>query len=88
MSVNVRTTGVHHVAGDAFSPHRVGIDHMALACSEETELERVAAALAAAGVENTEPKMDLTFVKRYVAVRDPDCIAWERYMARVITGAP
>ena len=130
MSVNIKTTGVHHVAlrvtnlprakqfytetlgfpviaempglvlflaggtafglrapsdltpaGDAFSPHRVGIDHIALACADETELERVAAALAKAGVENTGAKMDETLGKRYVAFKDPDRIAWELYMA-------
>ena len=68
-------------AGDRFSPHRVGIDHIALACSEESELERVADALAAAGIENTGAKMDETLGKRYVAFKDPDRIAWELYMA-------
>jgi catechol 2,3-dioxygenase-like lactoylglutathione lyase family enzyme len=130
MPVNIKTTGVHHVAlrvtnlprarqfytetlgfpmimetpelviflaggtafalrapsdlmpsGDAFSPHRVGIDHIALACTEETELERVATALARAGIENTGAKMDATLGKRYVAFKDPDRIAWELYMA-------
>jgi glyoxylase I family protein len=68
-------------AGDTFSPHRVGIDHIALACGEETELERVAAALADAGIENTGAKLDETLGKRYVAFKDPDRIAWELYMA-------
>ena len=130
MSVNIKTTGVHHVAlrvsditrakrfytetlgfpvlmdspelvlflaggtafglrapsdqtpaGDRFSPHRVGIDHIALACTEETELERVAKALADAGIENTGAKTDETLGKRYVAFKDPDRIAWELYMA-------
>ena len=130
MSVNIKTTGVHHVAlrvsdiqrakrfytetlgfpvlmdtpelvlflaggtafglrapseqtpaGDKFSPHRVGIDHIALACTEETELERVATALADAGIENTGAKTDETLGKRYVAFKDPDRIAWELYMA-------
>ena len=130
MSVNLQTTGVHHVAlrvsdlprakrfytetlgfpviaempglvmflaggtafglraptdqmppGDAFSPHRVGVDHIALTCGDETELERVASALAHAGIENTGSKMDETLGKRYVAFKDPDRIAWEFYMA-------
>lgn len=130
MAVNIKTTGVHHVAlrvsnlerakkfysetlgfpvvmdspelvlflaggtafglrapsdqtpaGDRFSPHRVGVDHIALACTEETELERVAAALAAAGIDNTGAKTDETLGKRYVAFKDPDRIAWELYMA-------
>ncbi|HVE78057.1 MAG TPA: VOC family protein [Gemmatimonadaceae bacterium] len=68
-------------AGDRFDPFRVGVDHIALACAEEGELERVADALAAAGVENTGAKMDETLGKRYVAFKDPDRIAWEFYMA-------
>jgi len=62
-------------------PFRVGLDHVALACSEEVELERVAAALSKAGVENTGVKTDPTLNKRYVAFKDPDRIAWEFYMA-------
>lgn len=66
--------------GDEFDPHRVGLDHIALACDDETELERVAAALTKAGVENTGVKLDETLGKRYVAFKDPDRIAWEFYM--------
>ncbi len=68
-------------AGDRFDPFRVGVDHIALACVEEAELERVADALAAAGVESTGAKLDETLGKRYVAFKDPDRIAWEFYMA-------
>jgi catechol 2,3-dioxygenase-like lactoylglutathione lyase family enzyme len=68
-------------AGDRFDPFRVGVDHIALACADEAELERVADGLAAAGVENTGAKMDATLGKRYVAFKDPDRIAWEFYMA-------
>jgi glyoxylase I family protein len=32
-------------AGDVFDPHRVGLDHVALACESEDELQRVADAL-------------------------------------------
>jgi len=130
MSVNIQTSGVHHVAlrvsdlarakqfytetlgfkflmegpnivlvlaggtafglrgpteetpsGDAFNPHRLGVDHIALACADETELQRVATALTQAGIENTGAKMDETLGKRYVAFKDPDRIAWEFYMA-------
>ncbi len=45
------------------------------------ELERVAAELSAAGVDNTGAKLDETLGKRYVAFKDPDGIAWEFYMA-------
>jgi catechol 2,3-dioxygenase-like lactoylglutathione lyase family enzyme len=68
--------------GDKFQPFRVGLDHIALACEDEAELERVASALSEAGVENTGAKLDETLGKRYVAFKDPDRIAWEFYMAR------
>ncbi len=60
---------------------RIGLDHVALACEDESELARVAAALSAAGVENTGAKLNETLGKRYVAFKDPDGIAWEFYMA-------
>jgi glyoxylase I family protein len=66
---------------DTFDPFRVGLDHVALVCTDESELERVANALAEAGVENTGVKMDETLGKRYVAFKDPDRIQWEYYMA-------
>ena len=129
MSINIKTTGVHHVAlrssdmerskrfytetlgfelaletpelflfmaggaafgvrdrdaqtpdGDKFNPFRVGLDHVALACGDEAELDRVAKALTEAGIENTGVKTDATLGKRYVAFKDPDRIAWELYM--------
>lgn len=67
--------------GDRFSPFRVGLDHLALACEDEAELERVATALAAAGIENTGVKTDDVLGKRYVAFKDPERIQWELYMA-------
>ena len=67
--------------GDVFNPFRVGLDHVALACPDEAELERVAQALSEAGVENTGVKLDEVLGKRYVAFKDPDRIAWEFYMA-------
>ena len=66
---------------DTFDPHRVGLDHIALACTDETELKRIATALADAGIDNTGAKMDETLGKNYVAFKDPDRIAWEFYMA-------
>jgi catechol 2,3-dioxygenase-like lactoylglutathione lyase family enzyme len=68
-------------AGDVFSPFRVGLDHVALTCADETELQRVAGALSKAGVENTGVKIDPTLGKKYIAFKDPDRIAWELYMA-------
>lgn len=78
--VGVRGPEPRTVPGDRFDPFRVGLDHLALACADEAELERVARALAAAGVENTGVKTDEVLGKRYVAFKDPDGIAWEFYM--------
>lgn len=64
-----------------FKPLRTGLDHLALTCEDESELERVAAALKNAGIENTGVKKDETLGKLYVNFKDPDRIAWEFYMA-------
>jgi catechol 2,3-dioxygenase-like lactoylglutathione lyase family enzyme len=66
--------------GDVFNPFRVGLDHLALACTVEAALEPLAVALTAAGVRNTGVKLDTTLNKRYVAFKDPDGISWELFM--------
>jgi glyoxylase I family protein len=68
-------------AGDRFNPFRVGLDHVALACATEAELERAAAALDAGKVPSTGLRFDPLLRRRYVAFKDPDGIAWEFYMA-------
>jgi glyoxylase I family protein len=65
---------------DVFNPFRVGLDHLALACQNESELDRVASALNQAGVENTGVKTDDVLGKKYVAFKDPERIQWELYM--------
>ena len=80
-AIGVRGPAEGTAAGDAFDPFRVGLDHVALGCTDEGELRRVAEALTAAGIENTGVKMDPTLAKLYVAFRDPDGIKWELYMA-------
>ncbi|HEV3058915.1 MAG TPA: VOC family protein [Vicinamibacterales bacterium] len=80
-AVAVRGPEPQTPAGDVFSPFRAGLDHLALACGDERELQRVAAALTSAGVENTGVKLDPALNRRYVAFKDPDRIAWEFYMA-------
>jgi glyoxylase I family protein len=66
--------------GDRFDPYRVGLDHVALACDDEAELDRLAGVLDGAGVWNTGVKMDDVLGKRYVAFKDPDGIKLELYM--------
>jgi glyoxylase I family protein len=65
---------------DVFTPFNIGLDHVALACETEEELNRVANELTDAGVENTGVKLDETLQKKYVAFKDPDRIQWEFYM--------
>ena len=79
-AIGVRGPEAQTQSGDAFNPFRVGLDHIALGCEDEQELERVAAALQQAGVENTGVKLDETLGKKYVAFKDPDRISWEYYM--------
>ena len=69
-----------HPGGSTFTPFNVGLDHIAIACTDEAELHRVAEALQAAGVENTGVKVDTVSPMKYVAFKDPDRIAWEFYM--------
>lgn len=66
--------------GENFTPFNIGLDHLALACESEEELQRVAKELHEAGVENTGVKLDETLQKNYVAFKDPDRIQWEFYM--------
>lgn len=66
--------------GDRFDPHRVGLDHVALACDDEAELTRLAGVLDEAGFWNTGVKTDDALGKRYVAFKDPDGIKLELYM--------
>ncbi len=67
--------------GANFDPHTIGTDHIAMACTSENELERVAKGLMEEGIENTGVKTDPTLQKQYVAFKDPDKIQWEFYMA-------
>lgn len=80
-AIGVRGPGEGTSGGDSFDPYRVGLDHVALACDDEAEIERVADELNRAGVWNTGAKTDETLGKRYVAFKDPDGIKWELYMA-------
>ena len=65
---------------EVFNPMTIGLDHLAIACETEEELNRVAKGLNDAGVENTGVKRDETLQKLYVAFKDPDRIQWEFYM--------
>jgi glyoxylase I family protein len=80
-AIGVRGPENRTQADDAFDPYRVGLDHLALACTDAAELRRVADALSASGIQNTGVKTDQTLGKEYVAFKDPDGVAWEFYLA-------
>lgn len=79
-AIGLRAPTPDTAPGDTFSDSRVGLDHIALNCESDAELERVAVALSAGGVENTGIKTDEVLGKRYVAFNDPDGIIWDLYM--------
>jgi catechol 2,3-dioxygenase-like lactoylglutathione lyase family enzyme len=80
-AIGVRGPSPNTPADDAFDPFRVGLDHVALGCTDALELQRVAAALTEAGVEHTGVKTDALLQKDYIAFKDPDGIKWELYSA-------
>ena len=69
-----------HPDDTTFNPFNIGMDHLAMGCESEEELNRVAEGLSDAKVENTGVKLDNTLNKLYVAFKDPDRIQWEFYM--------
>jgi catechol 2,3-dioxygenase-like lactoylglutathione lyase family enzyme len=79
--IGVRGPSPDTPADDAFDPFRVGLDHVALGCTDVRELHRVATALTQAGVEHTGVKTDPLLAKEYIAFKDPDGIKWELYSA-------
>src|SRR5437870_10430864 len=50
-AVGIRAPAKGTPKGDTYNPFRVGLDHLAVACQDETELTRVAKALTQAGIE-------------------------------------
>ena len=79
--IGVRGPAANTPSDDAFDPFRVGLDHVALGCTDPLELHRVAAALTQAGIEHTGVKTDALLQKEYIAFKDPDGIKWELYSA-------
>jgi catechol-2,3-dioxygenase len=66
-------------AGDRFDPFRVGLDHLALAIADATELQEIQAHLNEAGVPNHGIELDPISGASYISFYDPDGIAWELY---------
>ena len=64
---------------DRFNPFRVGLDHLALAIEDPSNLEDLKRDLDAAGVRNHGVEEDPETHSEYISFYDPDGIAWELY---------
>ena len=60
-----------------FNPFCAGLDRIALACADDEEPARVAAAMSVAGIAHTGVLADPALDRKYVAFEDPDRIRWE-----------
>ena len=69
----------HSPSDDHFDPFRVGLDHLALAVEDASNLEDMKRELDAAGVRNNGVEEDPGTHGKYISFYDPDGIAWELY---------
>ena len=69
----------HTPGDDHFDPFRVGLDHLALAVEDASNLEDMQRELDAAGVPNNGVEEDPGTHRKYISFYDPDGIAWELY---------
>jgi glyoxylase I family protein len=72
----------HTPSNDHFDPFRVGLDHLALAVEDASNLEDMQRDLDAAGVRNNGVEVDPGTHRKYISFYDPDGIAWELYSTR------
>ena len=70
---------VHMPGNDHFDPFRVGLDHLALAVADPSQLADLQRELEAAGVRNNGVEEDPATQRQYISFYDPDDIAWELY---------
>ena len=69
----------HTPSDDHFDPFRVGLDHLALAVEDTSQLADIQRELDAAGVRNNGVEEDPVTHRKYISFYDPDDIAWELY---------
>ena len=69
----------HSPRDDHFDPFRVGLDHLALAVEDTSNLEDMQRELDAAGIPNNGVEEDPGTHRKYISFYDPDGIAWELY---------
>ena len=78
-AIAVRGPEEQSPANDQFNPYRVGLDHLALGCTQESDLQQLEKRLNVLHIE-TGVKTDDTLGKKYIAFKDTDRISWEYYM--------
>jgi len=69
----------HTQGDDHFDPFRVGLDHLALAVEDPSQLADMQRELHAAGDRNNGVEVDPETHRQYISFYDPDDIAWELY---------
>jgi catechol 2,3-dioxygenase-like lactoylglutathione lyase family enzyme len=72
----------HTPGEDHFDPFRVGLDHLALAVADPSQLADLQRDLDTAGVRNNGVEEDKATHSLYISFYDPDDIAWELYAVR------
>jgi glyoxylase I family protein len=75
----------HPDAASPFSERRTGLDHLAFAVDDRSDLDAWAQRLTAAGVEHSGVKVTPATGSALVAFRDPDGIQLEVYAAQGAT---
>lgn len=75
----IEVRGPHTLAAvqELFNPFGAGLERIALACADDEEPARVAAAMSVAGIAHTGVRADPALDRKYVAFEDPDRIRWE-----------
>ncbi|MDQ3412335.1 MAG: VOC family protein [Chloroflexota bacterium] len=68
------------LAGDRFSEHRIGLDHLSFTAPRREALDALAAKLLAAGVETNGVEQFAPTGNWYMAFRDPDHIQLEYWL--------
>ena len=77
----------HTPGDDHFDPFRVGLDHLALAVEDPSQLADMQRELDAAGVRNNGVEVDPETHRQYISFYDPDDIAWELYAVSTLPSA-
>ena len=79
MLIALIAADAHTPGDDHFDPFHVGLDHLALAVDDPSQLAEMQRNLDTAGVRNNGVEEDPATHRQYISFYDPDGIAWELY---------